>query len=27
MPPYVISEPEMDWMVEQTQQLLAKITP
>ncbi|HLD10285.1 MAG TPA: adenosylmethionine--8-amino-7-oxononanoate transaminase, partial [Methylophilaceae bacterium] len=25
MPPYVISEPELDWMVEQTQQLLAEI--
>lgn len=25
MPPYVISEPEMDWMVEQTQQLLTEI--
>lgn len=25
MPPYVISESEMDWMVEQTQQLLAEI--
>ena len=25
MPPYVISEPEIDWMVEQTQQLLAEI--
>jgi adenosylmethionine-8-amino-7-oxononanoate aminotransferase len=25
MPPYVISEPEMDWMVEQTRQLLAEV--
>lgn len=25
MPPYVISESEMDWMVEQTQQLLAEV--
>lgn len=25
MPPYVISEPEMDWMVEQTEQLLAEV--
>jgi adenosylmethionine-8-amino-7-oxononanoate aminotransferase len=27
MPPYIISESEMDWMVEQTQQLLVDITP
>lgn len=26
MPPYIISESEMDWMVEQTQQLLVDIT-